>query len=204
MPSLRGFRRRSRRLLQRNRRSAARMAGGNLQESCVRFWRTFAQTVVTCRAVSNNPNAHVIGGRADPVLRLDLSVAIRRSPATVFALLADTQDYEPVPLDARVRMTKHPSIATRVGTSTRVGTCWDEEVRIAPGSWMSIESVVTDRATTATCQAPEAIRRSVARGSRPRARRATYSPPRRASLEDLTYGAADDVAADPLERQHHQ
>jgi hypothetical protein len=61
------------------------------------------------------------------VLHFDLSVAIRRSPTAVFGLLADIQDHEPVPLDARVRMTKHPSIATRVGTR------WDEKVRIAPG-----------------------------------------------------------------------
>jgi len=77
-------------------------------------------------------------GRGDPTLNFDLSVVIRRPPAAVFALLADIQEHEPVPLDARVRMTKHPS------TATRVGTRWDERVRIAPGWWMSIQSVVTD------------------------------------------------------------
>ncbi len=56
----------------------------------------------------------------------------------MFALLADIQDHEPLPLDAQVKMTKHPS------TATRVGTRWDERVKIAPGWWMSIESIVTD------------------------------------------------------------
>lgn len=77
-------------------------------------------------------------GRADSALSFDLSVEIRRPPAAVFALLADIQNHEPIPLDARVKMTKHPS------TATRVGTRWDERVKIVPGWWMSIESIVTD------------------------------------------------------------
>ena len=88
--------------------------------------------------MANDPVAGQQRGRADSTLTFDLSVEIRRSPAAVFALLADIQDYEPVPFDAHVKMTKHPSAVTRVGTR------WDEKVKIAPGWWMSIESVVTD------------------------------------------------------------
>ncbi len=86
----------------------------------------------------DNPKAGQERGRADSVLSFDLSVGIKRPSAAVFALLADIQDYEPIPLEARVKMTKHPS------TATRVGTRWKERVKIAPGLWMSIESVVTD------------------------------------------------------------
>jgi uncharacterized protein YndB with AHSA1/START domain len=88
--------------------------------------------------VAHNPNARRDRGRADSALNFDLSVEIQRPPTAVLAVLADIQNYEPIPLDARVKMTKHPS------TATRVGTRWDERVKIAPGWWMSIESVVTD------------------------------------------------------------
>jgi len=88
--------------------------------------------------VVHNPNAQQARGRADSALNFDLSVEIQRPPAAVFALLADIQNHEPIPLDERVKMTKHPS------TATRVGTRWDERVKIAPGWWMSIQSIVTD------------------------------------------------------------
>lgn len=88
--------------------------------------------------VIHNPKTRRDRGPADSPLDFDLSVEIERPPAAVFALLADVQDHEPIPLDARVKMTKHPS------TATRVGTRWDERVKIAPGWWMSIQSVVTD------------------------------------------------------------
>jgi len=90
------------------------------------------------RAVVHNANVRHDVGRADAGLNFDLSVEIRRPPAAVFALLTDIQDHEPIPRDARVKMMKHPS------TATHVGTRWDERVRIGPGWWMSIESIVTD------------------------------------------------------------
>lgn len=68
----------------------------------------------------------------------DLSVAIRRPPPAVFALLADIQDAEPIPRSAAVRMVKEP------GGQTAVGTCWHEWVRVAPGCWLRTESVVSD------------------------------------------------------------
>jgi hypothetical protein len=88
--------------------------------------------------VVRNPKARQERGRSDSVLNFDLSVEIQCPPAAVFAILADIQDHEPVPLDARVKMTKHPS------TATRVGTRWDEKVKIVRGWWMSVESIVTD------------------------------------------------------------
>jgi hypothetical protein len=71
-------------------------------------------------------------------LNFDLAVAIRRAPQDVLAFLADIQDAEPVPRNAHVRMVKDPA-----GT-TRVGTRWHEDVRLVPGWWMRVESVVTD------------------------------------------------------------
>ena len=68
----------------------------------------------------------------------DLSVAIRRPPPAVFALLADIQDAEPIPRSAVVRMVKEPA------GPTAVGTCWHEWVRVAPGCWLHTESVVSD------------------------------------------------------------
>ncbi len=53
-------------------------------------------------------------------LAFDLSVAIRRPPPTVFALLADNQDAEAIPRSAAVRMVKEP-----IGPTT-VGTRWHE------------------------------------------------------------------------------
>jgi hypothetical protein len=67
----------------------------------------------------------------------DLSVAIRRPPPTVFALLADIQDAEPIPRSAAVRMVKEPSGPTTVGTR------WHESIRVAPCCWMRVESVVS-------------------------------------------------------------
>jgi hypothetical protein len=68
----------------------------------------------------------------------DLSVAIRRPPPAVFALLADIQDAEPIPRSAAVRMVKEPA------GPTAAGTCWHEWVRVAPGCWLHTESVVSD------------------------------------------------------------
>jgi hypothetical protein len=55
----------------------------------------------------------------------------------VFAFLADIQDAEPIPRQAVVRMVKEPAGPTAVGTR------WHEQVRIAPGCWLGIASVVT-------------------------------------------------------------
>ena len=71
-------------------------------------------------------------------LTYDLSVPIQCRPEALFALLADIQDAEPIPKSAKVRMTKEP-----VGP-TIPGTCWHERVRLAPGCWLSVESIVTD------------------------------------------------------------
>ncbi|MGY1737534.1 SRPBCC family protein [Geodermatophilus sp. SYSU D00684] len=70
--------------------------------------------------------------------RFDLSVAIGRRPADVYAFLADVQDAEPVPRRAAVRMVKDPP------GPTRVGTVWHEAVRFAPGLWLHVDSVVTE------------------------------------------------------------
>lgn len=78
-----------------------------------------------------------MGGRTDHRWRFDLSIAIRRQPADVFAFLADVQDAEPIPRRAAVKMVKEPSGPTAVGTR------WHERVRMAPGLWLHIESVVT-------------------------------------------------------------
>jgi uncharacterized protein YndB with AHSA1/START domain len=76
------------------------------------------------------------GSRTRPTL--DLSVMIRRSPSEVFALLADIQQAEPLPRRAVVRMEKDPAGPTMVGTR------WHEAVRVAPGCWFRIESIVTE------------------------------------------------------------
>lgn len=65
-------------------------------------------------------------------------VAIRRSPPTVFALLADIQDVEPIPRSAAVRMVKEPTGPTTIGTR------WHAWVRVAPRCWLQVDSVVTD------------------------------------------------------------
>jgi uncharacterized protein YndB with AHSA1/START domain len=69
---------------------------------------------------------------------LDLSVIIRRPPSEVFALLADIYGAEPLPRRAVVRMEKDPAGPTTVGTR------WHEAVRLAPGCWFHIESIVTE------------------------------------------------------------
>lgn len=74
--------------------------------------------------------------RSSP-LTFDLSVAIRRPPHVVFALLADIQDAEPIPRSATVRMVKDPAGPTTVGTR------WHEWVKIAPFTWFHVESVVS-------------------------------------------------------------
>jgi hypothetical protein len=56
----------------------------------------------------------------------------------VFAVLADIQNFEPLPIDAQVKMTKHPA------SPTRVGTRWVEKVRVFAGWWLSTQSVVAD------------------------------------------------------------
>lgn len=69
---------------------------------------------------------------------IDLSVAIRRSPSAIFALLADIQESEPIPRNASVRMVKDPA------GPTMIGTCWHEWVKVAPRYWLHVESVVTE------------------------------------------------------------
>lgn len=73
-----------------------------------------------------------------PRSTFDFSVAIRRPPSTVFALLADIQDAEPIPRSAAVRMVKEPTGPTTIGTR------WHEWVRVAPRCWLHVESVVSD------------------------------------------------------------
>lgn len=67
----------------------------------------------------------------------DLAIAVDRPPSAVYALLADVQDAEPIPRRATVRMVKDPAGPTAVGTR------WHERVRLAPGWWLAIDSVVT-------------------------------------------------------------
>lgn len=85
-------------------------------------------------ATPNAAPGHAPAGLAT----FDLSVAIRCPSSAVFALLADIQNAEPIPRRAAVRMIKEP-----VGP-TMVGTCWHEHVRLVPGFWMHVESVVSD------------------------------------------------------------
>jgi uncharacterized protein YndB with AHSA1/START domain len=80
----------------------------------------------------------------DARLDFDLLIAIRAPPRLVFAVLADIQNFEALPIDAQVKMTKHPASLTRVGTR------WDEKVRVFGGWWLSTESVVTDIEEPAT------------------------------------------------------
>lgn len=54
----------------------------------------------------------------------------------MFALLADVQDAEPIPRSAAVRMAKEPNGPTTTGTR------WHEWVRVMPGYWFHVESVV--------------------------------------------------------------
>ena len=75
--------------------------------------------------------------RTDHRWGFDLSIRIGRPPSDVFAFLADIQDAEPIPQRAAVRMVKEPSGPTAPGTR------WHEQVRIVPGFWLRIESVVT-------------------------------------------------------------
>jgi hypothetical protein len=71
-------------------------------------------------------------------LSFELSVTIRRPPAVVFAFLADVQDHEPIPRRAAIQMTKIPPGPTAAGTR------WQERVRLVPGWWMRVDSVVTE------------------------------------------------------------
>jgi hypothetical protein len=84
------------------------------------------------------PTGSPQGQTAPGQSRFDLSVAIRRPPSAVFALLADIQNAEPIPRRATVRMIK------RAYGPTIVGTRWHAWVRVAPGCWLHIESVVSD------------------------------------------------------------
>ncbi|MGS2808494.1 SRPBCC family protein [Nocardia sp. MW-W600-9] len=68
----------------------------------------------------------------------DLAVVIRRSPAAVFAFLADIQDFEPIPRRATVRLVKEP-----VGPTTP-GTRWHEWVTVARGCRLHIENAVSE------------------------------------------------------------
>ena len=72
------------------------------------------------------------------VMTFDLSVEIRRPPAAVFALLADIQDFEPIPRDAVVKLVKEPS------GPTAVGTLWHEKVKLAPCIWLHVENLVSE------------------------------------------------------------
>jgi hypothetical protein len=56
----------------------------------------------------------------------------------VFALLADIQQAEPLPRRAVVRVVKDPAGPTVLGTR------WHEAVRLGPGCWFHIESIVTE------------------------------------------------------------
>ena len=67
-------------------------------------------------------------------LTFDLSVAIGRPPAAVFTFLADVQEHS----SAGIRMTKIPPGPTAAGTR------WHEQVRLVPGLWMPMDSVVTE------------------------------------------------------------
>lgn len=64
-------------------------------------------------------------------------MSIRHPPPSVFALLADVQDAEPIPRSAAIRMVKEPTGPTTTGTR------WHKWVRVAPGYWLHVESVVT-------------------------------------------------------------
>ncbi|HET9647510.1 MAG TPA: alpha/beta fold hydrolase [Microlunatus sp.] len=68
-------------------------------------------------------------------LRFDLSTTVRRPTSLLFALLADVQNW--VPVDAGIRMIKHP-----IG-ETEIGSWWREDVRLGPGVWMTVISRVT-------------------------------------------------------------
>jgi uncharacterized protein YndB with AHSA1/START domain len=67
-----------------------------------------------------------------------LSVAIRRPPSAVFALLADIQDFEPIPRRESIRMVKEPAGPTGMGTR------WHEWVLLGPGCWFRTESLVSE------------------------------------------------------------
>lgn len=56
----------------------------------------------------------------------------------VFAVLVDIQDFEPIPRDEVIRLVKEPAGATTIGTR------WHEWVRLAPGCWLYVESVVSE------------------------------------------------------------
>jgi hypothetical protein len=71
-------------------------------------------------------------------LVFDLSIDIPRSTPGGFRGAADIQDFKPLPIDAQVKMTKHPV------SPTRVGARWDEKARVLAGWWLSTQSVVTD------------------------------------------------------------
>ncbi|MGX7729658.1 SRPBCC family protein [Rhodococcus sp. 2H158] len=66
-----------------------------------------------------------------------LRIPVRRPPGAAFALLADVQEHAGVPARTGVRMSKSPPGPTAEGTR------WHERVRLAPGWWMSVDSVVT-------------------------------------------------------------
>ena len=74
-----------------------------------------------------------------PVTPMDfrLRIPVRRPAGMVFALLADVQDHVGAPARSGVRTGKSPSGPTVEGTR------WHERVRLAPGWWMPVDSVVT-------------------------------------------------------------
>ena len=70
-------------------------------------------------------------------LLYDLSVHVHRPVTTVFAVLADIQDYAVRTGSPIVRMGKSPAGPTVVGTT------WREVVRVAPGIQLEVQSLVT-------------------------------------------------------------
>lgn len=102
------------------------------------------RTLLGIRARAERLGRQARGGAAptdhgpEVPLEFDLSVPVRRPPAQVYALLAEVQDFVSRPRPTGVRMSKTPP-----GT-THVGTRWHEQVRVAPGLWMRIDSTTTD------------------------------------------------------------
>lgn len=80
----------------------------------------------------------VHGSRTGSPPTFDLFITIRRPPSAVFALLADIQDFEPIPHDKAIRMVKEPA-----GPITS-GTQWHEWVSLVPGCRFHTESVVSE------------------------------------------------------------
>ncbi len=94
--------------------------------------------VASCRASDAHHMRSRQGREGSGSTGFASSVEIRRPPADVYAFLADVQEAEPIPRYANVRMAKEPDGRTSVGTR------WHEQVRLLPGCWLHVESVVTE------------------------------------------------------------